>query len=214
MDDEDSFFNAVKNNNLKKLNEMEDGVVSTFVNLKSAILNNNTPLYYAADNGYLSLAKYLVEHGADIHEAEDEVDQGGYGITPLHVACLEERNLPVAIYLISQGANNTPNYNGLTPLDYVNQEMFYKKEIPNGGFTNFEELKDYYRSKTLKPFKKSVWNIKAQKRRYKGNKKFINQHLDFPPELRRKIAHYTYFGKKRRSKKKVDSEERYLQKFL
>jgi hypothetical protein len=208
MDNEDSFFEAVKNNNVRLLQQMDDQVVRSLVNLRSGIIRNNTPLYYAADKGYLPLAKYLVEHGADVHEAEHEVDQGGYGITPLHVACLEERNLPVAIYLINQGANNTPNYNGFTPLDYVNQEMFYKKELPNGGFSSFQELKDYYRTKTLKPFKKSVWNIKAKKRRYKGNKKFINENINLPPELRRKIAHYTYFGSK-----KVSSEIKYLRSF-
>jgi len=207
------FINAIKNGDLE--------TVKQIINFDNAIVNEpdergQKPLYYAADKGFLPIVKYLVEHGALINDTD--INHGGYGITPLHVACLEEKNLPVVIYLVEQGGDlNLGNYTGVTPLEYINQEMLFRKEVNNGeGIRNLEDIKNYYRDIKISPL---VRKRKERKEFFKSDlyKKSIEEAYS-PERLKaRGVFNKLDFGKKRNkghliSLKKLNNEISYLKK--
>jgi ankyrin repeat protein len=69
-----------------------------------------TPLIFAAREGDLESARYLLEAGADINQASE------YGWTPLLTAT-NNRHYKLATYLLEQDADpNIPNKGGWTPL--------------------------------------------------------------------------------------------------
>jgi len=71
-----------------------------------------TFLHYAAVAEKVAVAKFLVLHGANVTERDDN------GNTPLHIAAVKRGN-KVYDFLVSKGANvNTRNNAGLTPADY------------------------------------------------------------------------------------------------
>ena len=203
------FINAIKNGDLE--------TVKQIINFDNAIVNEpdergEKPLYYAADKGFLPIVKYLVEHGAVINETD--VNQGGYGITALHVACLEEKNLPVAIYLAEHGGDlHLGNYTGETPLDYINQDMLYGKQVNNGeGIRNLEDIKNYYNDIKLGPL---VKKRKQRKEFFKSDlyKKSIEE--AYRPERLKARGDFNKldFGKKRNNAlKSVIKEISYLRK--
>ena len=204
------FINAIKNGDLE--------TVKQIINFDNAIVNEpdergEKPLYYAADKGFLPIVKYLVEHGANINDTD--VNQGGYGITPLHVACLEEKNLPVAIYLAEHGGDlYLRNYSGLSPLDYINQEIFYGRDLPNNGegIRNLEDIKNYYNDTKLGPL---VIKRKQRKEFFKSDlyKKSIEE--AYRPERLKARGDFNKldFGKKRNNAlKTVINEISYLRK--
>jgi len=204
------FIDAIKNNDLE--------TVKQIINFDNAIVNEpdergEKPLYYAADKGFLPIVKYLVEHGALINYTD--VNHGGYGITALHVASLEEKNLPVVIYLVEQGADlHLGNYTGVTPLEYINQEMLYGKVVNNGeGIRNLEDIKKYYNDIILNPLV----------RKRKERKQFYRSHLYkdareemFRPERLERIGYFKLdFGKSNSILKKLNllkKEINYLRK--
>lgn len=74
-----------------------------------------TPIHWAARNGYEDVAKFLVEHGADLNTKETAVGQA----TPLHVACTYN-HLAVAKLLVTRGATvDSRDKWGGTPLQYA-----------------------------------------------------------------------------------------------
>lgn len=73
--------------------------------------DGETPLHWAAANGYLKITKILISAGADVNA------KNKYGQTPLHLAVSRGR-LKVAEILISAGADdvNAKSNSGWTPL--------------------------------------------------------------------------------------------------
>jgi ankyrin repeat protein len=75
-----------------------------------------TPLHFACYNGQHSIAKILIEGGADI---EASIKSGWPGWTPLHWACYGNYR-SVAKLLIDSGANvSIANAKGETPLHHA-----------------------------------------------------------------------------------------------
>jgi len=72
--------------------------------------NDMTPLHIASGEGHLDIARFLVDHGANV------AAQGRNGATPLHVASLNGR-LDLAQFLVEHGANTAAqDQDGWTPL--------------------------------------------------------------------------------------------------
>jgi hypothetical protein len=69
-------------------------------------------LVAASRNGHLDVVKYLVEHGANVNDQNNELKK-----SPL-LAAAWSRHLDVAEYLLSKGASiNAQAHNGFTPLN-------------------------------------------------------------------------------------------------
>lgn len=74
-----------------------------------------SPLHLAALCGQNEQARILIDKGADLNARSKNQ------ITPLHLACAEERGLDVALMLIEAGADVTLlDAFGLTPFDMPN----------------------------------------------------------------------------------------------
>ncbi len=74
-----------------------------------------TPLHYAALNGQLEVARWLIEHGADVG-VEAGRNLNGHGPTPLHEA-VRRGHMSVVRLLLDAGADvNAPGY-GFSPLN-------------------------------------------------------------------------------------------------
>ena len=74
-----------------------------YINAKEFV-SGNTPLQLAAEQGYAKNVKYLMQHGANIHEQDE------FGRTPLHFAAVagsRDRNeaLECMKLLVEQGAD-------------------------------------------------------------------------------------------------------------
>ena len=72
--------------------------------------HQNTPLHWAAQDGYLNTAQALLEHGADVNAADS------YQTTPLHRAAVEGHLATVKVLLDSGADINAVNDRGDTPL--------------------------------------------------------------------------------------------------
>lgn len=64
-----------------------------------------SPLHYNALNGHLRVAKYLVDHGAEIDSKNSEQ------CTPLHISA-EYNHLSLVDFLVHQGAD-------INSMDYI-----------------------------------------------------------------------------------------------
>jgi ankyrin repeat protein len=103
-------FDAVKNNDLAKVNELIKND-SSFVYLKDA--NGRIPLHWAARGVHFEVIKYLVENGAGVNVKDNN------NITPL-ASVVSRNHIQAAEYLITKGAdiNAAANSND-TPLHYA-----------------------------------------------------------------------------------------------
>ncbi|UCG28774.1 MAG: ankyrin repeat domain-containing protein, partial [Bacteroidales bacterium] len=100
-------FKAVKSNDSAKVKALIEKDVS-LTNAKDDV--NNTPLHYAAENGYLTLVELLVSKGADIKTTNNQLN------SPLNMAILNGKD-DVSEYLIENGSDlHHQNIMGYTPL--------------------------------------------------------------------------------------------------
>jgi ankyrin repeat protein len=84
--------------------------------LKSYSHDGWTPLHLAAFFGYLDLARFLLDAGADI----DALSKNGQELTPLHSALANPHHAKVGLMLIEKGADTTlAQSEGYTPLHYA-----------------------------------------------------------------------------------------------
>ncbi|MGC8743255.1 MAG: ankyrin repeat domain-containing protein [Verrucomicrobiia bacterium] len=98
---------AVKANNLKQLQTILKADPDS-VNAKDAL--QLTPLHWAADYGYLKIAEFLIENGANVNAKTDN------GWTPLHQAVIK-LNTNIVRLLISKKADvNAQTSAKITPL--------------------------------------------------------------------------------------------------
>ena len=100
----------------------QNSYVTELVNLSDK--NGIFPLFVAVQNGYEEIAKYLIDHGADVNNIANIYRQ-----TPLFWA-VQFRHETIAKYLIDHGADvNIADKSGNTPLFWaVRQNNSEKKE--------------------------------------------------------------------------------------
>jgi ankyrin repeat protein len=92
-------------------------MVKTLVEIKKADINQSgwNPLIYACSKGRLDVAKYLVQHGADVNSTSPN------GSTPLMMAAMSG-NEYVVKYLLDQGADlKIRNSLGFSAIDMAKQ---------------------------------------------------------------------------------------------
>jgi ankyrin repeat protein len=61
---------ARNENGGKMKNEMIDYLIEKGANIHHSNINNQSPLFLSAHNGYLDMVKYCVEHGIDVHQRD------------------------------------------------------------------------------------------------------------------------------------------------
>jgi ankyrin repeat protein len=83
--------------------------------------DGSTPLHWACDAGYESIATMLIDRGADVNATD------GHGSTPLHPAC-EDAHESIISMLIARGADvNAKDGRRLTPLHRVCRWWLYRE---------------------------------------------------------------------------------------
>ena len=95
----------------------KEGVDANLMTIKDYenIVEGDTLLHVACQNGHLSIVQYLISKKVNI-ESKDSLDG-----TPLHIAC-QNGHLPIVQYLIKKGASIEANdKDQLTPLHYACQ---------------------------------------------------------------------------------------------
>lgn len=91
--------------------EMVKLLVSKGAEIDAVDEDNSTPLISAVDNGYLEIAQYLVNQGADVN-----TKTLASGVTPLHLATCKS-NVQLVKYLLSKKAQvNEKTVDNQTPL--------------------------------------------------------------------------------------------------
>ena len=78
--------------------------------LLNAVSGGGTPLESAAGKGQLEVAKFLLDHGADVNSRNDQ------GYTPLHFATVNGSKAMVELFLDHQAEANGENNEGVRPL--------------------------------------------------------------------------------------------------
>ena len=191
------YFEAIKRgdlNTIKQITEQEPDIVNQTDEYF------DTPLLLAAYKGKVDITKYLVENGADIH-----YHNGSDGNTALHNAALGDNiknALEIIIYLVSRGAGlNEPGEMSLrSPLDYVNEELFYNTPQMN-SFNSIDDIKRFYHHEMVfKKWKTGVWKVKKNNRIINDNR-VVTRNIQLPDgyklplNVAEKIARLTVFGK-------------------
>jgi ankyrin repeat protein len=102
---EEEFLDRIKDNDVIAVKLF----IAAGMDVNTNIGNGFTVLMYAAENGYLEIAKLLIENGADINAHEDEdidapIDNDTSGETALIKAVLEN-NLKMVKLLVENGAD-------------------------------------------------------------------------------------------------------------
>ncbi len=93
-----------------------------------------TPLHYAATNGQLEVARWLIEQGADVN-AEEGRYENGHGSTPLHAA-VRQGHFSVVRLLLDKGADvNAPGY-GFSPLHDADTVEMARLLLSDGADVN------------------------------------------------------------------------------
>jgi ankyrin repeat protein len=134
-------FNAVKNNDLEKVNVLIEKDAS-LVNIKDE--TGNTPLHHAAIIGSIETIKLLLSKGADINAQNTELN------TPLHEA-IQNKKENISALLIEKGADlNKTNVHNQTPLHsaaVLNQKEIGEMLIAKGA--SIDPLDRYQRTPFL-----------------------------------------------------------------
>ena len=95
------------------------------------MISLRSPLHYSAQNGHLSVVKYLVSHGANINGKNID------GWTPLHYSA-HNGHLCVVEYLVDSGADiSITNNANMTPLMISTQNNIVQYLISQGDI-NYE----------------------------------------------------------------------------
>ena len=131
----EEFFYAIVRDNTKKAIDMLE---KKLVDINELWKNNITPLHTACDVGNYELAKYLIEHGANVNAKDAN------GFAPIHNVCYWCSSLKVLKLLVENGANiNETANNDWTPLYLAsNQKLdFVKFLVENGASVNFQDKK-------------------------------------------------------------------------
>lgn len=104
----ESIHDAAKSEDIDQLKSLIDKGYNV-----NAIEQNTgwTPLHSAVSFGHISIAKLLINNGANVNMTSNS------GFTPLHIA-VDQGNVSIAEFLISKEADvNAKNAAGLTPLN-------------------------------------------------------------------------------------------------
>lgn len=96
--------------------------------------DQRTPLHYAAINGQLDVARWLIELGADV-DAESSRQYNGHGFKPLHEAAWKDRVL-VARLLLDAGAEVNAPGNGFAPLHLADSVEMARLLLSRGADVN------------------------------------------------------------------------------
>lgn len=83
------------------------------LHIKKIERNDCTELHFACKNGHESIAKLLLNNGADIHSRTEN------GATPLHFACENGHDSTVQPLLINGADINSRTVNEATPLHFA-----------------------------------------------------------------------------------------------
>jgi ankyrin repeat protein len=133
--EQDSFFDAIRNGNLKTLKTLGEKDPGLF---QAKDQRGSTPLILAAYYNQGEIVEYLLEKGVQVD------DKDGAGNTAL-MGCCFKGYVPVAEKLIAAGADvNTVNSLGSTCLIYAvtfNQPEIAKLLLENGAETHIRDAR-------------------------------------------------------------------------
>ncbi|WP_264336309.1 MULTISPECIES: ankyrin repeat domain-containing protein [unclassified Wolbachia] len=112
--------------------------------------NGQTPLHYAIQSGNTEVAKYLIDHGANLNVHDNYYQKTNtkyvYYKTPLHYA-IESGNIEIAKYLIDRGAN--PNI----------QDAYSKTPLYSAIYSGNTEIVNYLLDHNADPNSKSYYTF-------------------------------------------------------
>ncbi|ABE04570.1 hypothetical protein A3306_07340 [Rickettsia bellii] len=148
----------------------------------------DTPLHIAANNGYTTVVKILLENGAFINARDS------FGFTPLHSAIISSYKLSSIKLLLEYGTSLTLEiidgyYRGKTPVGLL-KKIGSKKDKKVVALRALLELEKLYRNKELDKIVKKTyikephikdfikWKIEAEIPKFiKSNISFLNKHI-------------------------------------
>lgn len=80
--------------------------------------HGDTPLHFAAQNGYLKTAELLIAADADVNARDNEHNK----LTPLHLAAIYGHGKIIALLLANKGDRTARDWDGKTPLDHAREK--------------------------------------------------------------------------------------------
>ncbi|WP_419214522.1 ankyrin repeat domain-containing protein [Wolbachia endosymbiont of Rhagoletis cingulata] len=136
--------------------------------------NGQTPLHYAIQSGNTEVAKYLIDHGANLNVHDNYYQKTNtkyvYYKTPLHYA-IESGNIEIAKYLIDRGAN--PNI----------QDAYSKTPLYSAIYSGNTEIVNYLLDHNADPNSKSYYTFPLLAAIKLGNAEIVKSLIEHGADL-------------------------------
>ncbi|WP_019236759.1 ankyrin repeat domain-containing protein [Wolbachia pipientis] len=136
--------------------------------------NGQTPLHYAIQSGNTEVAKYLIDHGANLNVHDNYYQKTNtkyvYYKTPLHYA-IESGNIEIAKYLIDRGAN--PNI----------QDAYSKTPLYSAIYSGNTEIVKYLLDHNADPNSKSYYTFPLLAAIKLGNAEIVKSLIEHGADL-------------------------------
>lgn len=136
--------------------------------------NRQTPLHYAIQSGNTEVAKYLIDHGANLNVHDNYYQKTNtkyvYYKTPLHYA-IESGNIEIAKYLIDRGAN--PNI----------QDAYSKTPLYSAIYSGNTEIVKYLLDHNADPNSKSYYTFPLLAGIKLGNAEIVKSLIEYGADL-------------------------------
>lgn len=136
--------------------------------------NGQTPLHYSIRSGNTEVAKYLIDHGANLNVHDNYYQKTNtkyvYYKTPLHYA-IESGNIEIAKYLIDRGAN--PNI----------QDAYSQTPLYSAIYSGNTEIVKYLLDHNADPNSKSYYTFPLLAAIKLGNSEIVKSLIEYGADL-------------------------------